>query len=537
MSGKGPRTAWIAGVLATSVAAGVAIATPAFAVVGDEAKEGQYAFTAKIDIGGDDRTGPLRSCTGALVESQWVLTAASCFADSPAQGFRIPGGAPKVATKVTVGRTDLTHDNGTVVEATELVPRGDRDLVMVKLKAPVAGVKPVELAKYEPKQGDELRIAGYGRTKDEWAPVALHSAAFGVSGIDGASLSLTGKAADATTCKGDSGSPAFREKDGTFELAAVNNASGQGGCFGIDETETRKGVGSTRVDDVADWVQQTYSRTLLSRSSWKNARLLASGHFTDGGATNSKRRMDLFVVWADGSASIFQGADHSDPKTPFSAEYKVAKADSYWKGAETITGTRVAEDGSDGITVRWASGKLSTYTHVDLKGFHDEKTLAENGSWWTHAKAITAGRFTGNALRDDLLVLWENGSTSMYSDTGVNGVGKETQLTKADAGWNNAQQIAAGEFAGKKTGDLMVQWNDGQNQVFPGVDTAGYHGRTEVRPVKSAWSGIAQMTVGNFTSATGGPSDLLVRWKDGNLSYYPGVTGTGTPNGEVQLVG
>ncbi|MFD8996770.1 S1 family peptidase [Streptomyces abikoensis] len=531
MSGKNPRPAGIAGILASVVVAGAIAATPAYAVVGDEAKDGQYAFTAKLDIGDGKR-----SCTGALVESQWVLTAASCFADDPSQGFRITGGAPKMKTKVTVGRTDLTRETGTTVEAEELVPRGDRDLVMVKLKSAVSDVMPVALANYSPKQGDEFRVAGYGRTKDEWLPERLHHAAFGVSGVSATGVELNGTSADGALCKGDTGSPAFREANGKPELAAINTNFWQGGCFGTDEAEKRKGVASTRVDDIADWVQQTYARTLLSRSNWRNAAHLASGHFTDGGATNSKRRMDLFVVWTDGSTSLFQGSDGSDPKVPFVAEYKLSAPGSYWKDAATITGTRVAENGSDGITVRWASGKLSTYTHVDTQGFHDEKTLAYRPSWQSALK-ITAGRFTSNPLRDDLYVLWKDGSTSMYSDTGVNGVEKQTQLTSADAGWNNAQLIAAGEFTGKKTGDLMIQWNDGQNQVFPGLDTAGYHGRTEVRPVKSAWKNIAQMTVGNFTSANGGPSDLLVRWNDGNLSYYPGVTGTGTPKGEVQLVG
>ncbi|MHA7962466.1 S1 family peptidase, partial [Streptomyces sp. L500] len=487
----------------------------------------------RLDIGDGKR-----SCTGALVESQWVLTAASCFADDPSQGFRITGGAPKMKTKVTVGRTDLTRETGTTVEAEELVPRGDRDLVMVKLKSAVSDVMPVSLANYAPKQGDEFRVAGYGRTKDEWLPERLHHAAFSVSGVSAAGVELNGTSADGALCKGDTGSPAFREANGKVELAAINTNFWQGGCFGTDESETRKGANASRVDDIADWVQETYARTLLSRSDWKNARHLASGHFTDGGATNSKRRMDLFVIWADGSASLFQGSDGSDPKSPFVAEYKLAGAGSYWKNARTITGGRFTENGSDGITVRWENGKLSTYTHVDAKGVHDEKTLAEPGSWWSHAKMITAGRFTGNALRDDLLVLWENGSTSMYSDTDVNGVKKETQLTQASDGWKyDALQIGAGEFAGKKTADLMVQWKDGQNQVFPGVDAAGYHGRTEVRPEKSAWKNIAQMTVGNFTSANGGPSDLLIRWSDGNLSYYPGVTGTSTPKGEVQLVG
>ncbi|MEU4213127.1 trypsin-like serine protease [Streptomyces sp. NPDC026206] len=531
MSGKAPRAAWTAGLLTTSVAAGVLTGTQAHAVVGDEAKDGQYQFTARIDIGDGKR-----SCTGALVESQWVLTAASCFADDPSQGFRITGGVPKQNTTVTVGRTDLTRETGTTAKAVELVPRGDRDLVMVKLDKSVAGVMPVPVSKMEPKQGDEFKVTGYGRTKDEWAPERLHSAAFGAGAVSAGAIELVGKSAEASLCKGDTGGPAFREKDGAFELAAINTGSWQGGCFGTDEAETRKGAVGTRVDDVADWVQQTYARTLLKRADWKNAVHLASGYFT-GGSADSKRRMDLFVVWKDGSASLFQGADHSDPKYPFTAEYKLEGAGSYWKDARAVTGGKFTENGSEGLTVRWASGKLSTYTHVDAKGFHDEKTLALSDTW-KRARLITAGRYTANALRDDLLVLWDNGSTSMYSDTDANGVKKETQLTNADDGWKNAVQIAAGEFTGKKTADLMIRWNDGQTQVFPGVDTAGYHGRVQLTPEGYFWKNASQITVGNFTNSSGRTNDVLIRWNTTDLSYYPGVEANGTsPRGEVQLVG
>ncbi|MEU7134028.1 S1 family peptidase [Streptomyces sp. NPDC046261] len=532
MSGRGPRAAWIAGLLTTSVATGVLTGTPAHAVVGDEAKDGAYRFTAKLDLGGGKR-----SCTGTLVESQWVLTAASCFADDPEQGFRITGGAPKMKTTVTVGRTDLSTETGTTVDGVELVPRGDRDLVMVKLAKPVAGIAPAALAASEPRQGEEVRVTGYGRTKDEWVPERLHTAAFGVGAVSGTAFDLAGKSADASLCKGDIGGPVFREKDGKAELVGVNSASWQGGCWGTDQAETRKGATGTRVDDISGWVQETLARTLLPRADWGNAVHLASGYFTGGGVTaDSKRRMDLFVVWKDGSASLFQGAEHNDPKFPFSAEHKLEGAGSYWKDARAVTGGKFTQSGSEGLTVRWASGKLSTYTHVDEKGFHDEKTLAERGSWWQHARLITAGRYTDNALRDDLLVLWDNGSTSMYSDTGANGVKKETQLTNADDGWKNAVQIAAGEFTGKKTADLLIRWNDGQTQVFPGVDTAGYHGRIQLTPEKSHWKNASQLTVGSFTRPNGRLNDILVRWNTTDLSYYPGADANAL-HGEVQLVG
>ncbi|MFI9236559.1 S1 family peptidase [Streptomyces sp. NPDC053079] len=527
------RVASLAGVLATAVVAGVLTATPSQAVIGDEAKDASYTFTAKLDIGDGKR-----SCTAALVEKQWLVTAASCFADGSAQGGKVAAGAPKLKTTATIGRTDLSSGTGQVQDVVELVPREDRDLVMAKLAKPVSGVTPAEIGFKPLAQGEELRVAGYGRTKGEWVPDKLHSAKFTVSALRDGSVELAGASADAAVCKGDTGGPAFREVGGRYELVGVNSTSWQGGCFG-NEDEMRKGAVDTRVDDIAGWVQSVSSRTLLPRSSWKYAAYTASGYFT-GGSNDGKRRMDLFVVWKDGEATLFQGADHDDPKQPFSAEYKIAGKGSYWTDARAVTGGKFTEDGSDGITVRWASGKVSTYMHVDQNGVHDEKTLRPGGGdnpFWKNARLITAGRYTENSLRDDVLVLWEDGSTSMYSDIGTKGLSGWTQLTKADNGWKNAVQISAGEFTGKKTADLLIRWNDGQAQVFPGVDTAGYHGsRITVRPVDSAWKNAQTLTVGSFTAPGKGPNDVLVGWNDGNVSYYPGIDAAGT-HGEVQLVG
>ncbi|WP_414167996.1 S1 family peptidase [Streptoverticillium reticulum] len=530
---KRPRAVWIAGLLAVAVGAGLLTAAPASAVVGDIAKDGAYAFTAKLDIGNGER-----SCAAALVEKQWLVTAASCFADGSAQGGQIAAGAPKLKTTATIGRTDMSGQTGQVQSVVELVPREDRDLVMAKLAKPVTGIAPVEVGAKAPAQGEELRVAGYGRTKDEWVPDRLHTSQFTVGSVKNTAVELAGKTADAAVCKGDTGGPAIRETNGKAELAAVNSISWQGGCFG-NEDETRKGAVDTRVDDIAGWIQSVSSRTLLPRSQWKYATYTASGYFT-GGSNDGKRRMDLFVVWKDGEASLFQGADHDDPKQPFSAEYQIEKPGSYWTRARAVTGGKFTEDGSDGITVRWENGKVSTFMHVDRNGVHDEKTLRPGGGdnpFWKNARLITAGRYTENSLRDDLLVLWEDGSTSMYSDIGTKGLSGWTQLTKADNGWKNAAQISAGEFTGKKTADLLIRWNDGQAQVFPGVDTAGYHGsRVTIRPVGSAWKNSQTLTVGSFTAAANRPNDILMGWNDGNLSYYPGVDTAGT-HGEVQLVG
>src|SRR6478752_701688 len=97
-----PRPAWKAGVVAAALAAGVLTAGSggtANALAGDTAASGSYAFTAKIDIGAGTR-----SCSGALVDRIWVVTAASCFVDKPAPGVTVPAGAPALKTTATIGR-------------------------------------------------------------------------------------------------------------------------------------------------------------------------------------------------------------------------------------------------------------------------------------------------------------------------------------------------------------------------------------------------------------------------------------------------
>ncbi|WP_311616006.1 S1 family peptidase [Streptomyces hesseae] len=524
-----PRSAWATGLTVTVVAASLLAAAPASAVVGDAAKDGSYAFTAKLDIGGQ------RSCTAALVEQQWLVTAASCFADNPAQSPKVPAGAPKLKTIATIGRTDLTRGGGSVMEVVELVPRADRDLVMARLAKPVTGITPAAVTTSTPLPGEDVRVAGYGRTKDEWVPDRLHSAAFTIGPVKATRIGLAGKSTDAAVCQGDDGGPAFRDVGGRYELVGVNSMSWQGGCFGTDEAETRRDAVDTRVDDIADWIQSVSSRTLLSRAEWKNAAYMASGYFT-GNSVASKRHMDLFVVWKNGSASLYQGSDNNDPKTPFSAEHQIAKAGSIWQYARAVTGGSFTGSGSDGLIVRWKDGEVTEYTHLDQNGVHEEKNLHPGGgkdNYWTYARLITAGRFTANSLRDDLLVLWEDGSTSMYTDVDSKKLSGFIQLTKA--GWENAAQISAGDFTGKKTSDLLIQWKDGETTIFPGVDPKGYHGRINIRQVGSPWKNMQTVTVGSFTSDNSKVNDILIGWDNGNLGLYPSVDADGT-HGGIELI-
>ncbi|MFF3277386.1 S1 family peptidase [Streptomyces chrestomyceticus] len=526
------RRAWLTAVAAAAVASGaLATAAPAFAVSGSPVTNGSYTFAAKLDIGDG-----VRSCSGALVDRQWVLTAARCFSDD-LNDTRVAEGAPKWKTTVTVGRTDVTATGGAVTEVSELVPYAGRDLVMAKLAKPVSGVNPVAVSSAAPRQGDELKVLGYGRTKAEWVPNQLHAGSFTVGTVQAGKLGITGK--DAAVCKGDTGGPQLREAGGRVELVGVNSASWQGGCLGTNPAETRTDAVGARVDDISTWVQKVRYRPVFASAPWGKATHVATGYFT-GGSAGGARHMDMIVRWNDAEVTLYQGAEDKDAKVPFVAEYQLAAPNtptkkSTWDFARGITGASFG-DGTDGLVVRWSDGELTQYTHVDKNGFHGEKMLAKSADW-TKAAQITAGRYTANAQRDDLLVVWNDGHVTLHPDLDTNGVKPAAQkvLTKANTTWPHATQITSGEFTGKKTADLLVRWSDGEATIYPGVDAAGFHGETQIRPQGSAWTNATVVGAGAFV-ANDRPNDVMVRWANGSLSMYPGVDGAGLHD-EVKIVG
>ncbi|MBX9397106.1 S1 family peptidase [Streptomyces sp. TRM72054] len=255
-----PRNARLSGTAACAaalIAAPLALsAAPAQAVSGTPATA--HGYTARLDIG--DGT---RACSGTLVHAEWLLTAASCFADNPAADLTVPTGAPKLRTTATIGRTDLTTTAGQVIPVVELVPRTDRDLVLARLSRPVSTATPVALAATAPTAGEQLTAAGFGRTRTEWAPLKLHTGAFSVDSADATTATVTGLGG-AAICAGDAGGPVLRVTNGQATLAAVNSRSWQGGCFGADASETRTGGVATRVDDLRDWVAAKVGATRVT---------------------------------------------------------------------------------------------------------------------------------------------------------------------------------------------------------------------------------------------------------------------------------
>ncbi|MCB5910919.1 trypsin-like serine protease [Streptomyces pinistramenti] len=289
-----PRTPLIPALAALStalIAVPLAVApTPAQAVAGEPELGATYAFTARLDIGNGQR-----ACSGSLVESQWVLTAASCFTDKPGGDFAVPAGKPKLATKATIGRTDLTTSSGQVRDIVELVPHTGRDLVLAKLSQPVTNITPVALTTTAPTSGEKLQIAGFGRTKDEWVPTKLHTGSLNVASADNGTVGLTSEnPSDGSVCKGDAGGPTLRKNGGRLELAAVHSATNEGGCFGSDDAQSK--TAETRLDDIHAWVQASVARWSLKAAA-NNKYVTAEFNETGNQRGKLRARSDATGLW------------------------------------------------------------------------------------------------------------------------------------------------------------------------------------------------------------------------------------------------
>lgn len=240
-----PRVAALGAILATGALAVSAV--PAAAVTGGTPvadADTTYAYTAQVIVGAHDR-----GCSAVLVDTEWLLTAASCFAADPAVSLTVPAGAPAKTTTAVIGRANLSGTQGAERRIVELVPRTDRDVVLARLNRPVTNVAPIALATTAPAAGQEVKFAGYGRTADEWAPLNLHTGTYTVDSAAATSANVTGKDG-AAACMGDTGGPVI----GAGVLVGLNSQSFQGGCYGTDATQTGTGGVIARVDDLASWV-------------------------------------------------------------------------------------------------------------------------------------------------------------------------------------------------------------------------------------------------------------------------------------------
>ncbi|MGW8729225.1 trypsin-like serine protease [Streptomyces sp. NPDC055808] len=474
-------------------------ASPATALAGSDAANGNYSFSAKLNI------GARQACSGALVDSQWVVTAASCFAvdGKPAQT-----GAPTVKTTVTVGRTDLTTTDGTVVDAAYVVPYPDRDIAMVKLAKPVTGITPVKVATTAPTASDKLIAAGFGRTKTEWVPSKLHSAAFTVATVGDKTVDLNGSA-DAVICQGDAGGPALRDNNGTPELVAVNFLSSQGGCLGTNAAETRASAVNARLDNVNGWVQQIRLAAIVPDVT----SLMTSGDFNGDGIA------DVAATLKDGNLHAFYGRKDGT----FEYGRPLWNTDGSWgKSITRMVGGDFNGDGITDIAAVWANGPLHLYlgTADGPLNFSKPMWLDETTNW---NPMLQLTRFKADASgRDGLLAVWNAGPKgALYAyTTGADGklTGQKRNMWR-DNSWQYSQKVVAGDFNNDGLDDVVALTDTGA-LVRYGNAQGGLENGVPMWP-DNGWKGMPVVLAGDFDGD--GNTDMGGLWNNQQrFNFYQG---------------
>jgi hypothetical protein len=495
------RPGLLAALTTLVVATPLLLSTSARAVNGTEVTDGSRAFTVRLDIG--DGT---RSCSGTLVDAQWVLTAKSCFADNPAQSLDVPAGTPKLATTATIGRNDLTTTAGQVRKVVSLVPRTDRDVTLARLDTPVTDVAPAAVATSPTAAGESLTGAGFGRTATEWAPLKLHTGTFDVSDVQASGIEVQGRDG-ASVCPGDAGGPLLREEDGTEQLVGVNSLSYQTGCFGVDAAGTRTGAIAARVDDLADWV----ARNRLATIGQDQIRLITTADFNHDG------RPDIAAILKDGNIHAFYTT--GDGTLVYGRE--LWKHDGSWGAKTRIFGGDFDGDGNGDIAALKADGTFDLYAGTDGGRLSASRRMWKDDTWKGYPSVATY-RAKG-WTRDGLVAVAPTGRLYAYP-TGADGIldGSRTEVWHDDT-WNK-KLITSGDFTGDGLGDVAAISQKGELDVYAGKPDGMFDFAVNMW-TDLTWGTYGALMGGDFNGD--GKADIAATNSAGNLFLYPG-DGKGT---------
>ncbi|WP_433797069.1 FG-GAP-like repeat-containing protein [Actinoplanes sp. CA-252034] len=479
----GSRRRLVGGVVAAVSVGAVLFEVPVAAVGGTAVDPAVHPYLAKVVVG---TPGSGFACTGALVNTRWVITAKSCF---EAGGQAVVDGAPKVATTVTVA--------GTARGATRVVPHASRDVVLVKLATSALGVTPVKVATTAPVAGETLSVIGYGRTATTWVPEQAHLGTFVVSAVGAAVTSIApSTAGQAGPCKGDAGGPGLRAVAGGFELAAITAEGGQGGCLRAPADATAGGT-QTRVDDIASWVAQTA------------AEIKPRGDF------NSDGNPDVAAINQNQNLLLFPG-DGAGKLPSYAAMWPGSGA---WTGYKGIATGDFNNDGKADL-----AGINRTNDLLFFPGDGAGKLLGYTAMWpgtaaFANYKAITAGDFNGDGNLD-LAGINNNNDMLFFPGNGTGKLSTYAAMWPTGGAFVNYKAITSGDFNGDGRFDIAAINNNNDMLLFPGNGAGKLTSYAAMWPTGGAFVNYKGIAAGDFN--TDGKLDIAAINNNNDMLLFPG---------------
>jgi len=219
------------------------------AVVGGTADDAAD-YPAVVLLTSDTPDAPV--CSGTLVGPAWVLTAAHC---AGLQQVHIGGARAPFRTTRRVAEVRLHPDYAPGVDPFD----ADEDIALLRLDAPVRGVRPMPLitgAVGPDWVGRSLRLVGFGATRDRGTDDSVRRHALStVSVVD--PLNVRAYTGAANACGGDSGGAALVETGRGSVLVGVL-VFAVPGCVGGS-------TGAARIDRHRAWIRSIVPAASPSR--------------------------------------------------------------------------------------------------------------------------------------------------------------------------------------------------------------------------------------------------------------------------------